>query len=315
LRCSGRSIAVATVAVATAIALAACGSAGTQARQASSPSTTPTATQTPTPTPTPTPTATPTPTPTPTQAAKPIPAPAPKPSPAAPAPKPPAAPALSLGGGLAGKVIALDPGHNGRNAQYPAQINALVDAGGFQKACNTTGTASNAGYAEASFTWDVALRAKALLEGAGASVRLSRPSNDGWGPCIDARGRFAADSGAAAMVSIHADGSAEGNRGFHLIQPALKAGWTDDVYDTSATLTRAVRDGLLARGLSPANYIGSGGITARSDLGTLNWSDRPVTMLESGNMRDSQDVALLSSESGRQQIAEGIAAGLAAFFR
>ncbi len=105
-----------------------------------------------------------------------------------------------------------------------------------------------------------------------------------------------------------------GNRGFHLIQPALKAGWTDDIVDTSAVLARAVRDGLVSRGLTPANYIGSGGITSRGDLGTLNWADRPVTMIESGNMRDSQDVALLSSEAGRQQIAEGIAAGLAAFF-
>jgi N-acetylmuramoyl-L-alanine amidase len=236
------------------------------------------------------------------------------PKPVAPAPKPPAAPAPKPGGGLAGQVIALDPGHNGRNAQHLAQINALVDAGGFQKACNTTGTASNAGYPEAAFTWDVALRTKALLEGAGATVRLSRPSNDGWGPCIDARGRFAAESGAAAMVSIHADGSAPGNHGFHLIQPALRAGWTDDIVDTSAALALAVRDGLVSRGLPPANYIGSGGITSRGDLGTLNWADRPVTMIESGNMRDSQDAALLSSEAGRQQIAEGIAAGLAAFF-
>ena len=46
-----------------------------------------------------------------------------------------AAPSLPL----AGMTVVLDPGHNRDNGQYPAEINRQVDAGGFPKACNTTG--------------------------------------------------------------------------------------------------------------------------------------------------------------------------------
>ena len=54
---------------------------------------------------------------------------------------------------LSGKVIAIDAGHNGGNFAHSAEINQLVDAGnGVTKACDTSGTASNDGYAEYEFT-------------------------------------------------------------------------------------------------------------------------------------------------------------------
>ena len=60
---------------------------------------------------------------------------------------------------LAGRTILVDPGHNGGNATHPAAINRLVPAGGFRKACDTTGTATNDGrLTEAAFTFDVARR-------------------------------------------------------------------------------------------------------------------------------------------------------------
>ena len=50
---------------------------------------------------------------------------------------------------LAGKVIVLDAGHQLGNHNFPEEINRLVPAGGFTKPCNTTGTATNGGYPEA----------------------------------------------------------------------------------------------------------------------------------------------------------------------
>jgi N-acetylmuramoyl-L-alanine amidase len=47
---------------------------------------------------------------------------------------------------LAGKTIAVDPGHNGANWSHPEEINRLVDAGGFRKACDTTGASTDDGY-------------------------------------------------------------------------------------------------------------------------------------------------------------------------
>src|SRR3954466_15557717 len=49
---------------------------------------------------------------------------------------------------LAGKTIVIDPGHQLGNSRHLAQINRPVNAGGFMKACNTTGTATNGGFPE-----------------------------------------------------------------------------------------------------------------------------------------------------------------------
>ncbi|MET0741511.1 MAG: N-acetylmuramoyl-L-alanine amidase [Candidatus Nanopelagicales bacterium] len=247
-------------------------------------------------------TASPTPTPPPALAGTPTPAlPAPAPEP------------VASGSRLAGKVVALDPGHNGANAANPGVINAPVDAGGFSKPCNTTGTATDAGYSEAAFNFDVALRARTILERRGARVQMTRGDNDGVGPCIDTRGRFAAEVGADAMLSIHADGSDAGNRGFHVIQPAMRPGWTDDILPASQHLGVAVRDAMVAAGNRPANYAGSNGLTSRDDLGTLNWADRPTVMIECGNMRDPDEARALSSPDGRQRIANGLAEGITAY--
>src|SRR5579862_2997698 len=52
-------------------------------------------------------------------------------------------------GPLAGKTIAVDPGHNGGNYLHTAEIDRIVDAGALRKACDTTGTATDDGYSEA----------------------------------------------------------------------------------------------------------------------------------------------------------------------
>lgn len=93
---------------------------------------------------------------------------------------------------LAGKTIVIDPGHQLGNSAHPSEINRLVDAGGFQKACNSTGTSTDGGFPEATFAWEVALALRARLKAEGATVVLTRSTNsvDAWGPCVDARGRL-----------------------------------------------------------------------------------------------------------------------------
>ena len=69
---------------------------------------------------------------------------------------------------LAGRTIVLDPGHQLGNRHFPSQIRRQVPAGGFPKACNTTGTSTNGGYPEATFAWKVSQGSGAAC---GASVR------------------------------------------------------------------------------------------------------------------------------------------------
>jgi N-acetylmuramoyl-L-alanine amidase len=233
-------------------------------------------------------------------------APTPAPAPAVTAPENAARP-------LAGRIIALDPGHNGGNAAHPEQVNRPVDAGGFTKPCNTVGASTDAGYSEARYNLDVALLVRVHLEERGATVRLTRDTNDGVGPCIDERGRFGGSVGADVLVSIHADGAPADASGFHVIRPALVSGYTDGIVEPSAVLARSVRDALVQAGLAPANYAGADGIDVRGDLGTLNHSEVPAVLVETANMRNADDARRLHDPAGRQQIADGIATGIVDF--
>ena len=222
---------------------------------------------------------------------------------------PPSAPS---GSGLAGKVIVIDPGHNGGNSAHTADIARPVDAGGFQKECNTTGTAGG-NYTESEFNWSVAQQLQADLVAQGAKVILTRGDNVGWGPCVDQRGLTAQRNHATLMISIHADGAAASDHGFHVIHPGPIAGYTDGIVAPSSALATDVRDALVAGGLTPSNYVGSNGLIQRSDLGTLNRAGVPAVMIECGNMRNASDLALLRSPAGQQRIAAAFTAGARAY--
>jgi N-acetylmuramoyl-L-alanine amidase len=214
---------------------------------------------------------------------------------------------------LAGRVIVVDPGHNGANAQHPDEINRPVDAGGFFKPCNTTGTADG-GLTEASYNWQEAMALRQDLIAKGATVVLTRPNNTGWGPCVDQRGLTAARSHADVLISIHADGaSARTDHGFHVIAPTPGTDVTAATAGRSDALATEIRDALVQAGLSPSNYIGSNGLDRRGDLGTLNRATVPAAMLESGNMHNPSDLATMASANGRALIAQAMSDAIVRF--
>lgn len=219
--------------------------------------------------------------------------------------------ATTPGAILAGRTVTIDPGHNGANGRHPDEINRMVDIGNGTKACDTTGTQTDDGYTESAFNFDVAPRARVLLEALGATVVLTRADDAGVGPCIDDRARIGNDAHADASISIHADGGPVSGRGFHVIEPASIPGLTDAIADESARLGRAVHDAYAAAtGLPDSTYLGTHGIDVRSDLGGLNRSTVPKVFVECANMRNPTDAALLDDPAFRQRIAQGIVDGL-----
>ncbi|MEW2397099.1 N-acetylmuramoyl-L-alanine amidase [Streptomyces sp. NPDC046862] len=221
-------------------------------------------------------------------------------------------------GPLKGKVVVLDPGHNPGNFRHTTEINRKVDIGTNWKECDTTGTSTNSGYTEADFTLDVARRARKILEEQGATVKLTQDGNRAWGPCIDERARIGNEAKADAVVSIHADGSGAGNRGFHVILPgAVHSGGADTrpIVAPSRDLGERVAGRFVRNtGSAPSNYVGGGtGLVTRQDLGGLNLSTVPKVFIECGNMRDSKDAALLTSGAWRQKAAQGISEGISSF--
>ncbi|MFI8945561.1 N-acetylmuramoyl-L-alanine amidase [Streptomyces sp. NPDC053750] len=223
-------------------------------------------------------------------------------------------------GPLKGKVVVIDPGHNPANFQHTTEINRKVNVGTHWKECDTTGTATNAGWPEAKFTLDVAHRLRTLLEKQGATVKLTQDGDRAYGPCVDERARIGNEAKADAAISIHADGSGSGNRGFHVILPgSVHEGDADTraIVAPSAELGQRIAGNFVrVTGSAPSNYVGDGtGLVTRTDLGGLNLSTVPKVFIECGNMRDSTDAALLTSGDWRQKAAQGMSEGIVSFLR
>ncbi|WP_167333411.1 N-acetylmuramoyl-L-alanine amidase [Nocardia concava] len=211
-----------------------------------------------------------------------------------------------------GQTVVIDPGHNGGGGAHPDQINAQVpDGRGGMKPCNTTGTSGNDGYTEHEFNWDVGQRVRDILTARGYHVIMSRDSDDGVGPCVNDRGTLGNRVGAAAVVSIHADGAPAGAHGFHVAysSPALN----DVQAGPSVQLATALRDGMAGAGFATSTYVGSDGLNPRPDLAGLNFSERPSALVECGNMRDPGDAALIESPDGRARFAQAIANAIAGY--
>jgi N-acetylmuramoyl-L-alanine amidase len=224
---------------------------------------------------------------------------------------PTAAPGPAAASGRA-RVVVLDPGHNGGNAGAPAAINRQVpDGRGGTKACNTTGTSTDDGYAEHAFNLDVAQRVAQHLINRGVRVVLTRTDDDGVGPCVDERGRAGEEADADAVVSIHADGAAPSGRGFHVAYSDPPR--NDAQRGPARALAEDLRDGLVAAGFARSTYIGRDGLSPRSDLAGLNLATRPAVLVECANMRNTAEAAVVSSPAGRDRYAAAIAEGILRF--
>lgn len=206
------------------------------------------------------------------------------------------------------RVVLLDPGHSGRT---PTTVGQVTDGRGGQKACNTTGTETDAGYAEHAFTFDVAQRVSARLAAAGIRVVLTRTDDVSFGPCVDERGRAGEAADADAVVSIHGDGAAPAAHGFHvaLADPPLHPAQEGPAH----ALAVAVRDAMRAAGFVDSTYIGRDGLSPRGDLAGLNLATRPAVLVECANMRNAAEAAVVSSPEGRERYAAAITAGILAF--
>ncbi|MGW0019481.1 Rv3717 family N-acetylmuramoyl-L-alanine amidase [Rhodococcus sp. NPDC003382] len=219
------------------------------------------------------------------------------------------APAQPGSGPLAGRTVYLDPGHSGAN---DGTLTTQVPTGrGGTKDCQTTGTATDDGYAEHTFNWQLAELVRDELVALGARVLLSRSDDSSVGSCVDRRAIEANEAGVDAAVSLHADGAAADAHGFHVNYSAPPL--NDVQAGPSVALATSIRDALLAAGATPSTYLGADGLLGRDDLAGLNLSQRPSVLVEVGNMRNPGDAARMADPAGRAQLAGAVVAGIAAF--
>jgi N-acetylmuramoyl-L-alanine amidase len=214
---------------------------------------------------------------------------------------------------LAGKVVGIDPGHNGRNKDAPDVIDRQVWNGREFEDCDTTGTQTAAGYTEAEFNFNVASYLRADLIADGARVVMTRHSNDGIGPCVTTRAEIIDRSHANVAIDIHADGGPVSGRGFTVLEPVAD-GPNDAVIRSSARFGADVRAALLAGTSMPeSDYYGQGGLIDRDDLAGLNLTTVPKVLVECGNMPNPTDAALLTEPSFQRELARAFAGAIVQF--
>jgi N-acetylmuramoyl-L-alanine amidase len=214
---------------------------------------------------------------------------------------------------LRGKVVAVDPGHNGGNSAAASAISKLIWNGRETETCDTTGAQTDGGYTEALFNWHVALYLTASLRAEGATVALTRTSNTGVGPCVTERAAIGNEVHANAAISIHADGGPPGGRGFAILEPVAD-GPNDAIIGPSVSLGADLRAAFASGTGEPfSSYDGTDGIQPRDNLAGINLSTVPKVFIECANMRNTADAALVTSLRWQATAARAIAAGLTAF--
>ena len=204
-------------------------------------------------------------------------------------------------------VVVIDPGHDARAnlATEPigpgSSTRKIKDGGG------THGVVT--GVREPDLTLEVSLRLRRLLRAAGVRVVMTRTRTSGASMGNIARARIANDAGAALFLRVHADGASSASaRGTHTLTPALRRGWTDDVYASSRRAATLVQTELV-RTLGFPNR----GIQERSDFTGFNWADVPVILVEMGFMTNPTEDRALARPTVRQRAALGLCRGTLRF--
>lgn len=203
---------------------------------------------------------------------------------------------------FAAALICLDPGHGtlpavGRQREPigpGSRVTKIKDGGGAA--------------GEADIALQIARRTRTLLLRRRYRVAMTRTGSGYRGGNV-ARARFCNARGAALMLRIHADGSADtSQRGISTLTPAYHRGWTDDVDRASRRAARAIQSGLVR-----ATGARDLGVVERSDLTGFNWADVPVVLAETGFLSNPIDRRLLRSSAYQWRVARGLTAGVAAF--
>jgi N-acetylmuramoyl-L-alanine amidase len=207
----------------------------------------------------------------------------------------------------AAPVVVVDPGHDlrGNPATEPigpgSSTLKIKDGGG------TRGVVS--GLTEAELNMRVGLRLRTLLQRAGVRVVMTRTKTAGTSMGNIARAQIANSAGARLFLRIHADGHPSRSvRGTHVLHPALRRGWTDDVYAPSKRAARIVLSELV-RSLGFPDR----GLTERSDFTGFNWSNVPAILVEMGFMTNPTDDRLLATAAYQRRAAIGLCRGTLRF--
>ncbi|MBS3937716.1 MAG: N-acetylmuramoyl-L-alanine amidase CwlD [Peptococcaceae bacterium] len=194
---------------------------------------------------------------------------------------------------LAGRVIAVDPGHGG------------VDPGAL----------GPDGLLEKDIVLDVALRLRTLLQAAGASVVMTRETDTDLSDSalgrqysrrkrqdLERRVRIVNESKAEILVSIHVNSMVSARWSG---AQAFFAEGSDEGQKLAQNLQEALREYLKNTNRQ----------VARGDFYMLRQSNCPAVLVEVGFISNPREASLLASEEYRRQLAWAIFAGILRYWQ
>ncbi|HBU12222.1 MAG TPA: N-acetylmuramoyl-L-alanine amidase [Clostridiales bacterium] len=206
---------------------------------------------------------------------------------------------------LAGVLIGIDPGHQGKGNSRPEPI---APGAGETKASVSSGTAGvSSGVDEHVVNLQVAQKLRRLLEEQGADVLMTRESADVDIPNSE-RAQMMNEAGADLVLRIHCNGTDNrSTKGAFILVPS--GGYTEEIQEESTAAAKAILAAFIE-----ATGANDRGVSERSDQTGFNWSTVPVCNIEMGHMSNPEEDELLVSDAYQEKCARGLFEGILRYF-
>jgi N-acetylmuramoyl-L-alanine amidase len=217
-------------------------------------------------------------------------------------PTPSVAPTVSRTQSLAGKVVAIDAGHQGTGDLSPEPIGPGAKTKKPKVQSGTTGVATR--NPEGLINLLVARKLQQELVARGAEVVMVRTSQD-VNIANSKRAAIANDAKADLFIRLHCDGNVKRSMlGLSTLVPASNK-WTRPIVGKSRRAGRYVHKAVISA--TGANDLG---VTDRGDLTGFNWSKVPTVLVEMGFMSNPGEDVKLGTAGYQQKLAVGLADGI-----
>lgn len=231
---------------------------------------------------------------------------APKPKPAASAVAPKKATlqkaeAPAKSGALAGKVICIDPGHQGRADTSPEPIGPGSSQTKPKVAGGTSGVITHV--PEGQTVLEIGLKLRTALEAQGATVVMTRTSQN-VNVSNSRRAEIANNAHADLFIRLHCDGaSSSSTHGISMLVPA-KTQWTGPIVSSSRSAGETLQAAVIA-----ATGAKNNGVVSRSDLSGFNYCKVPSILIEMGFMTNPTEDRELNSADYQAKLVKGLTQG------
>ena len=206
------------------------------------------------------------------------------------------------------RIICIDPGHQ---TEEMTELEPIAPNSTEMKQMVTSGASGQwSGKTEYQVNLEVGLKLRDILESRGYKVIMTRETNDVTISNVE-RAKIANAANADIFVRVHCNDVEQSDvNGVLCYGPASdNQNMTTEVIDNSQKLCELLRDSQCAvTGQKALNNL------YQNDMTGINWAQMPVSIVEIGFMSNETEDQFIGSEEGQNQIAEGLANGIDAYF-